>query len=133
MEASEAGKEVKHFRALMNELNYGTNEPSTVYEDNKGCIAFSKNNTCHDRTKHIDIRAYNLRDLVKEGVVNVVHIDTKDQLADMLTKHQLKHTFIKHRDRIFNNTHIHATAHARWGENRKKDCPCVSCFVGDAI
>ena len=57
MEASEAGKEIVFFRELMSDLGYGMNEPTVLYEDNKACIAFSKNNTNHDRSKHIDIRA----------------------------------------------------------------------------
>ena len=50
----------------------------------------SKNNTSHDRSKHIDVRAYALRDAVRNGTVQCVSIDTKHQLADMLTKHQTK-------------------------------------------
>jgi hypothetical protein len=69
MEASEASKEVKHFRTMMREFGYDCSHPSIIYEDNKACIAFSKNNTCHDRTKHIDIRAYALRDMVRAGEV----------------------------------------------------------------
>jgi hypothetical protein len=129
MEASEAAKEVIFFRVLMKELNYDMIEPTTMYEDNKACIAFSKNNTCHDRTKHIDVRAYHLRDLVKEGEVSVVHVDTNNQLADMFTKHQLKHTFLSHTDRIFNNIH-HKTTHKQ--HKQQDECSCLTCFVGGA-
>ena len=96
-EASEAAKEILWFRGLMHDLGYAMNGPSHIYEDNKACISYSKNNTCHDRTKHIDIRAYNLRDNVRAGLVALLHIDTKQQLADMLTKTQTKKLFFAHR------------------------------------
>ena len=133
MEASEAAKEVLFLRVLLKELNFDMKEPSIMYEDNKACISFSKNNTCHDRTKHIDIRAFHLRSLVKEGLISVVHIDTKNQLADMMTKHQLKCTFIAHRDRIFSSTphtHTHTTT---MHKTRKGFCGCLSCFVGGVV
>ena len=90
MEASEAAKEVLFLRRLLGDIGYTIESPTVLYEDNKACIAFSKNNTSHDRSKHIDIRAYALRDAVKNGTVQCVSIDTKHQLADMLTKHQTK-------------------------------------------
>ena len=61
--------------------------PTVMWEDNKAAIAFRKNQTCHYRSKHIDIRAYWLRDLVLEGSILMLHIATEDQLADFLTKH----------------------------------------------
>jgi hypothetical protein len=129
MEASEAAKEIIFFRMLLSELGYEMNEPTPIYEDNKACIAFSKNNTSHDRTKHIDIRAYNLRDHVRNGVVKLLHVETKHQLADMMTKTQLKNTFLTHTDKIFSGT-PHPPKYTVGGGHRK--CACVTCFVGSA-
>ena len=58
-----------------------------MWEDNKAAIAFSKNQTCHDRSKHIDMRVYWLRDLVVDGAIVMLHIPTDEQLAAFLTKH----------------------------------------------
>ena len=132
MEASEAGKEIVFFRELMSDLDYEMHEPTVLYEDNKACIAFSKNNTNHDRSKHIDIRAYWLRDMVREGMIECIHIDTKHQLADMLTKHQTKATFIKHVEKIFSAETKIPTAMARVKSTRSQMCVCLSCFVGGA-
>ena len=41
---------------------------------------------------------------MRDGVIELSHVDTNDQLADMMTKAQLKHTFIEHTDRILNGT-----------------------------
>jgi hypothetical protein len=132
MEASEASKEVLWFRELMKEIGYDMKAQTIMYEDNMSCIAFSKNNTNHDRSKHIDIRAYALRDKVKEGVVKLVHVDTKNQLADMMTKHIQKATFKKHVERIFSGQSCLPPKSAAWKVSReaKGMCVCASCFAG---
>ena len=130
MAASEASKEVKWARVLMSELDHEQVNATKMYEDNKACVAFSKNNTCHARTKHIDIRAYALRDCVREGLIDVVHISTDYQLADMFTKTQLKHTFMKHKNMLM----MGMNEEPEEMKTRRKVgmCVCLSCFVGGA-
>lgn len=94
--AFEGGKEAVWLRAVLEELMMKQHDATSLLEDNKACISFSKNNTNHERTKHIDIKAYYLRDFVKENVVMLEHIFTDDQLADMLTKMPLTKTFLRH-------------------------------------
>lgn len=132
VEASEAAKEVAWLRVLLEELGHKQLAPTVIHEDNKACISYSKNNTCHDRTKHIDIRAYALRDRVREGMIVLSHIETKHQLADMLTKTQLKRTFMEHRDHIMDglNTSKHQPGNAVPVANgRVCKCMCLSCWV----
>jgi hypothetical protein len=40
----------------------------------------------HSRTKHIDIWDHFLRDYQQRGDIDVCHISTKNQLADIFTK-----------------------------------------------
>jgi hypothetical protein len=40
----------------------------------------------HNRTKHIDIRHHFLRDHQQTGDIEVYHINTENQLADIFTK-----------------------------------------------
>ena len=54
--------------------------------DNKAAIALSKNLVHHDRSKHIDTRYHFIRDCVERGEVDIDHVSTNDQLADILTK-----------------------------------------------
>jgi flagellar biosynthesis/type III secretory pathway chaperone len=128
--ASEVMKEIIWWRALFCELGFEQTSPTIVYEDNKACISFSKNNTCHARTKHIDLRAHDCRDKVKNGEIKLVHIETNNQLADMMTKSQLKHTFIDHCDRLFDGTHIPKTVCKHISQ---VNCNCISCFVGGVV
>ena len=40
----------------------------------------------HGRSKHIDVRFHFLRDLTKDGVVELIHCGTQEQVADLMTK-----------------------------------------------
>lgn len=131
MEASEASKEVVWMRAILEELGHGQDAATVMHEDNKACIAFSKNNTCHDRTKHIDIRAYALRDRVREGMVVLRHIETKDQLADMMTKTQLTRTFIAHRDILMDGLNTTDFKPESVCKRSISTCLCVSCWLAE--
>ena len=54
--------------------------------DNKSAIELSKNPVHHERSKHIDTRYHYIRDCIEQGMVEVDHVRTGDQLADILTK-----------------------------------------------
>ena len=40
----------------------------------------------HDRTKHVDVKYYFIRDMIKSGAVAIEKISTNKNPADMLTK-----------------------------------------------
>jgi len=129
--ADETCKEVLFWRDMLDEIGCTQTKPTHIYEDNKACIAYSKNNTCHARTKHIDNRAYILRDHVRDGMIELLHVDTNSQLADMMTKAQLKHTFIEHTNRIFSGACT--PSEPTKGGAKVGVCHCLSCFVGGAV
>jgi hypothetical protein len=54
--------------------------------DNESAIRMAKNPVKHSRTKHIDIRHHFLRAHQQKGDIEVFHISTKNQLADIFTK-----------------------------------------------
>ena len=54
--------------------------------DNTSTINLTKNPVCYSRTKHIEIRYHFLRDHHQNGDINLVYIDTENQLADIFTK-----------------------------------------------
>ena len=54
--------------------------------DNQSAIAVSKNPEHHGRMKHLDLRHYWLRDVVKEGKIDVKYIPTASMPADIMTK-----------------------------------------------
>jgi hypothetical protein len=54
--------------------------------DNESAIRMADNPVEHSRTKHIDIRHHFLRDHQQKGDIDVYHISTENQLADIFTK-----------------------------------------------
>jgi hypothetical protein len=54
--------------------------------DNESAIDLADNHVEHSHTKHIDIRHHFLRDHQQKGDINVCHISTYHQQADIFTK-----------------------------------------------
>ena len=73
VEASLAGQDVLWFRRLLADLGMSQHKPTLVYEDNSAAISFFKNHTCHDRSKHIDIRHHWLKKMVSDGYIRLQH------------------------------------------------------------
>lgn len=58
-----------------------------VYNDNQSAQKLLESRElCHKRTKHIDIRYHFVKDLVKNGLINVMYKPTDGMIADVLTK-----------------------------------------------
>ena len=54
--------------------------------DNTSAICLTKNPIQHSRTKHIEIRHHFIRDHVQRGDVNLLFVNTDNQLVDIFTK-----------------------------------------------
>nr|GEX39429.1 hypothetical protein [Tanacetum cinerariifolium] len=68
-------------------LDYGYNFMNTkIYIDNNSVICIVKNPVYHSKTKHIEIRHHFIRDCYEKKLINVDHIHTDDNVADLLTK-----------------------------------------------
>jgi hypothetical protein len=73
-------------RNILKHLMVDQDHNTLIFCDNSSSIKLSKNPILHGRCKHIDVRFHFLRDLTKEGIVELVHCKTQDQLADIMTK-----------------------------------------------
>jgi hypothetical protein len=82
------------------ELGIHFEKPVHLHEDNQGCIILSQRPAGHQKNKHIDLRYHYLREKVQDGVIVLVYIKTKEQLADILTKPLGKIVFRSLNDRI---------------------------------
>jgi hypothetical protein len=54
--------------------------------DSQSAIALSKNPVFHNRSKHIDVRFHFIRECVVDGKMDIEHMCTEEQIADILTK-----------------------------------------------
>ena len=49
-------------------------------------MKFSENPLFHDKSKHIEIKYNNIRDMVQRGAVNLPYVAMDEQINDVLTK-----------------------------------------------
>ena len=68
--------------------------------DNQAAISLCKNPVHHERSKHIDTRFRHIQDCIEEGVIEVQHVNTKDQLADILMKSLGRQKFLEMQERV---------------------------------
>jgi hypothetical protein len=60
-------------KRILKELGHSDGGCTTVMCDNSSTIKLSKNPVMHGRSKHIDVRFHFLRNLTKEGTIELVH------------------------------------------------------------
>uniref|UniRef100_A0A5S6QNT0 Reverse transcriptase Ty1/copia-type domain-containing protein n=1 Tax=Trichuris muris TaxID=70415 RepID=A0A5S6QNT0_TRIMR len=94
--AWEACRELQWLRQLLRDMSLPQDGPTNVYEDNQSCIKVAQLDRCSQRTKHIDVRHHQLRDLQESGVVALIYRSSNDMPADILTKPLAKDKFNHH-------------------------------------
>jgi len=90
-----AAQEIIWIQNMINDLRIdGLKVTSTtLLIDNNAALKLTRNPELHDRTKHIELKYHFLRDLTLSGRINTQRVDTKDNLADLLTKPLPRDTF----------------------------------------
>ena len=97
--ASMCAVEMVHFRTLLREMGLEQGV-SVLHCDNSGAVELSRDRkSCH-RSRHVDRRYFKVRELAFEGVLRVVHVATKLNVADLLTKPLDLAAFVTHRATI---------------------------------
>ena len=66
-----------------------------LYCDNERAIKIANNPVQHSKTKHIEIRHHFLRDHVMKEDIDIIHVNTEEQLADIFTKPSDEKRFCK--------------------------------------
>ena len=96
--ASEAAKEAVWLKNFLSDLEVvpDMDKPITLYCDNSGAVANSKEPRSHKRGKHIERKYHLIREIVNRGDVTVTKIPTLENLADPFTKTLTEKQFNKH-------------------------------------
>jgi hypothetical protein len=84
--ASTASTQALWLARLLGDLLGGDTGAVELRVDSKSALALAKNPVFHERSKHIRVRYHFIRGCLEEGSIKVSYINTKDQLADLLTK-----------------------------------------------
>jgi hypothetical protein len=75
------------------------NEPYVyckAFEDNSGMLELARLPKPRPRTKHINVCYHHFCEHVRKGLINIFPINTKDQIADILTKPLAQNDFQRH-------------------------------------
>ncbi|KXJ80557.1 hypothetical protein RP20_CCG024491 [Aedes albopictus] len=83
---SEACQEAIWLRQLLADFGERQAEPTTIKEDNQGCLAFVRTERSSRRSKHIDTREKFVQELCQKNQVALEYCPTELMTADILTK-----------------------------------------------
>lgn len=73
-------------RQILRELGVMLHKPVTLFSDNLSATYMAANPIFHQRTKHIDIDTKFIREKLNDGDLQIAHISTEKQIADIFTK-----------------------------------------------
>ena len=111
MALTSATQAVMWTRSLLKEIESATSggaspiatsapTPLRMFSDNKSAIDMARNDTHHQRSKHIDLRHHFIREQIQAGTIAVQWVSTHDQLADIFTKPLTPMPFVRIRDEL---------------------------------
>ncbi len=94
---SMAAKDIIWIRRVLQEVGFDVHNPTSMSSDNQCGISWATSDKCSStRAKHIDVQVHFIRNLYKEGTVDIPYVPSEDNDADIFTKplDKIKHTTI---------------------------------------
>ena len=82
-------------RLLLMDLGYLPRQPIRLHCDNKATCDIAHNPVQHDRTKHVEVDRFFIKEKLDEKIVELPKIQSEDYLADILTKAVSSRVFLK--------------------------------------
>lgn len=78
---------------LLKDLGYINCQPMKLFCDNQVARAIAHNPVQHDITKHVEIDRVFIKEKIDGRIIEILHIRTKSQIVDILTKAVSRHVF----------------------------------------
>jgi len=88
-----ASCEMKWLLYLMKDLKIQCTKKPVIYCDNLSAIHVAANPVFHERTKHLEIDCHIVKEKVQAGVLKLLSVSSKDQVADFFTESLLPQPF----------------------------------------
>ncbi|CAN0088792.1 unnamed protein product [Sphacelaria rigidula] len=83
---SKCGKFGTYLFNIIQELGWSSVEPATIYSDSQGALRLSSNANFSTSSKHLAMRFFNLKGMVRAGQLRINYVRSSEQLANLLTK-----------------------------------------------
>ena len=61
-------------------------DTTVILCDNQSCIKMTENPVLHDKSKHIEIRYFYIRDMIHKGAIKLQYVSINEQVVDVLKK-----------------------------------------------
>ena len=87
-------------RLLLQDLGYLSRQPIRLFCDNKAACDIAHNPVQHDRTKHVEVDRFFIKEKLDDKIVELPKIRSEDQLVDILTKVVSIQVFSKFLDKL---------------------------------
>jgi hypothetical protein len=87
-------------RMVLWEMHISLPSPPTLWCDNSGALALASNPVFHARTKHIEVDVHFVHEKVANRDIQLHHLSTLEQLADIFTKGHTADRFCYLRDKL---------------------------------
>ena len=71
---------------LLQELRFGKEEQIKFICDNQAVLHISSNLVFHERTKHIEVDCYFIKENIASGYMTTSFVNSNNQIADLFTK-----------------------------------------------
>ena len=84
--AAVAACEVAWLYKLLGDFGLQVNRKVVIYCDNLNNIQLAHNPVFHARTKHIEVHYHFIRERVLSGDIDLMYVNTEEQVADIFTK-----------------------------------------------
>ena len=61
-------------------------DTTVILCDNQSCIKMTENPVFHDKSKHIEIWYFYIRDMIQKGAIKLHYVSTDEKVANVLMK-----------------------------------------------
>lgn len=97
---AQVASEVSWLSSLILELGIKAQTTPVIWVDNLSTIGLASNPVLHARAKHIELDMHFVRDLVANHAVDLRHVPSLDQIADLFTKPLSNQFFSRLRNKL---------------------------------
>lgn len=95
-----ATTDIVWFQSLCKELGIAVNSTSLLWCDNKSAITLASNLVFNAHTKHIQVDMHYVWEKIQDKSLQVGHVPSEDQIADVFTKALGETRFLLLRNRL---------------------------------